>query len=105
MTNREFDAWVTRHFPQGDSACGRALDLNRETIKALRLGATKNGTPYPVGLHLALACAAWSMGIREFAGETLVIGDAVEKLSAARAPLAAAVEAIDQAVRRPTCSS
>ncbi len=64
MTNAEFDAWAARHFPGGDSAAGRALELDRETIKALRTGRTKTGAPYPVRAYIALACAALSAGLK-----------------------------------------
>lgn len=59
MTNAEFDAWAARAFPGGDSACGRALEIDRETVKALRTGRTKNGASYPVRAYIALACSAW----------------------------------------------
>ena len=68
MTNAEFDAWAARNFPDGDSACGRALGLDRETIKSLRIGATKNGAPYPVRAYIALACCAWDAGARDYDG-------------------------------------
>ncbi len=68
MTNAEFDAWAARHFPGGDSAAGRALELDRETIKALRLGLTKSGATYPVRRYVALACSAWEGGARDYDG-------------------------------------
>ena len=68
MTNAEFDAWAARAFPGGDSACGRALEIDRETVKALRTGRTKNGASYPVRAHIALACAAWDAGARCYDG-------------------------------------
>lgn len=70
MTNADFDAWAARNFPGGDSACGRALGIDRETIKALRIGETKNGAPYPVRTHIALACWAWDAGARDYEGDT-----------------------------------
>lgn len=68
MTNEQFDAWAAARFPDGDSACGRALELDRETVKALRTGATKTGAPYPVRRHIALACSAWDAGARDYDG-------------------------------------
>lgn len=100
MTNSEFDAWVTQHFPEGDSACGRALDIDRETVKALRTGKTKNGALYPVRTHMALACAAWTMGLRKYSGETVAIGEALNKLAEARPALVAALAAIDGAQKQ-----
>lgn len=67
MTNEQFQAWRKLNF-RSKSACAKALGINRETVDSLERGATRNGTPYPVSTHLALACAAWTMGIREYHG-------------------------------------
>lgn len=57
MTNKEFRAWRERHF-RSQLAAATALELHRDTIKALEEGRTKNGEPYPVRKHIALMCAA-----------------------------------------------
>ena len=64
MTNDEFRAWRERHF-RSQLAASEALELHRDTVKALETGITKKGEPYPVRRHIALACAAYENGLTE----------------------------------------
>lgn len=67
MTNAEFDAWIGRHF-RSNAAAGRAFGLNHELVKAMREGRSRKGHDTPVPTHVALACAAWTLGIRDYDG-------------------------------------
>lgn len=67
MTNEQFSAWRERHF-DSDFACARALGIDRDTVAALRTGKTRNDAAYPVRPFIALACAAWTIGLRGYEG-------------------------------------
>ena len=73
MTNSEFDEWFSRHF-RSDMAAAKALDLDRDAIASLRSGKTRRGNPRPVPAHIALACAAYTIGLREYDGGKVAIG-------------------------------
>jgi hypothetical protein len=67
MTNEQFARWRSGNFRSG-SAAARMLEMDRDTVAALETGRTRKGFDYPVPLHVALACAAWSMGLRDYRG-------------------------------------
>lgn len=73
MTNAEFAAWRAKHF-RSINACSTALGIDREAVAALEAGKTRKGNPYPVPPHIALACAAWTIGLREYRGGAVAIG-------------------------------
>ncbi len=73
MTNDQFLAWRRRHF-RSRAACARAFGLNRDTVTALEAGRTRRGSPYPVPVHVALACAAYTLGLRCYDGGAVTIG-------------------------------
>lgn len=79
MTNAEFARWRGTHF-RSRSAAARALDLNRDTIDALETGRTRKGFEYPVPRYVALACAAWSLGLRDY--QDLTVGTIIKTLGA-----------------------
>lgn len=74
MTNEQFKAWRERHF-RSRMAAGKALGIDRGAIGFLEDGVTDNGTPYPVRPHIALACAAWTIGLRDYDGGAVKIGE------------------------------
>lgn len=73
MTNAEFAAWRQRHF-RSISACARALQLDRETVTALERGQTRRGGDYPVPAYVGMACAAYTVGVRDYDGGPVMIG-------------------------------
>lgn len=73
MTNREFASWRARHF-NSRRACALALGLDPRAVGALEAGATRNGTAAPIPAHVALACAAWTIGLRDYDGGAVTIG-------------------------------
>lgn len=73
MTNKQFARWREAHF-RSRLACAEALGIDRDTVDALETGATRKGNPYPVPLHIALACAAWTMGLKKYDGGAVTIG-------------------------------
>lgn len=73
MTNEQFADWRARYF-RSRAAAARALGLDRDAIAALESGTTRNGRAYPVPAHVALACAAWQLGLRDFDGGAVAIG-------------------------------
>jgi len=73
MTNREFDEWFSRHF-RSDMACAKEMGWDRDTVAALRSGKSRKGAPYPVRRHIALACAAYTIGLREYDGGKVALG-------------------------------
>ena len=72
MTNDQFRVWRERHFRSRLEA-ERRLGIGRETLASLERGATRNGTPFPVPEYIALACAAWTMGLRDYDGGAVTI--------------------------------
>lgn len=68
MTNKEFKRWRKSQFPT-QLACAEALEWDRDKVKALETGKTRLGAPYPVRTCDALACAAWTVGLRRYHGE------------------------------------
>jgi DNA-binding XRE family transcriptional regulator len=73
MTNSQFAEWRPRFF-RSRSACAARLGIDRETVAQLETGTTRKGNPFPVPPHIALACAAWTMGLREYDGGAVKIG-------------------------------
>ena len=73
MTNEEFASWCDRHF-RSRLACSKAMGLDRDTVDSLVRGATRKGTPYPVSTTVALACAAWTLGLRDYDGGAVTLG-------------------------------
>jgi len=74
MTPEQFQAWRARHFPKSRRACAKALGLAETTILACETGRTRNGNPYDIPLTVELACAAWTMGLRDYDGGAVAIG-------------------------------
>jgi hypothetical protein len=66
MTNTQFATWVAANF-RSDRAAGQALGLDQRTVTSYRRGQS-------VPIYVALACAAYSMGLRDFDGKTLNLG-------------------------------
>lgn len=73
MTNRQFRTWREKHF-RSRRACGMALGLDRDAVEALETGKTRNGASYPVRPLIALSCAAWTLGLRDYDGGAVTIG-------------------------------
>lgn len=69
MTHREFTLWRKREFPSR-LACATAMGWGRDKVDALETGKTRGGARCSIRTADALACAAWTVGIREFHGET-----------------------------------
>lgn len=69
MTNDDFAEFVLRHWPTKSSgrpnvsAAARALDLDRETVKALCDGVTRKGMMAPVPRYVELAAKAIDAGL------------------------------------------
>lgn len=73
MTPNQFAEWRARYF-KSRRACALALGLDPRAVQALEAGRPRNGTPCPVPAHVALACAAWTIGLREYDGGAVAIG-------------------------------
>jgi hypothetical protein len=73
MTNTEFADFRQRYF-RSVAACAKAWEMDRDTVTSLETGQTRRGTEYPVPLHIALACAGWAVGVREYDGGPVMIG-------------------------------
>lgn len=73
MTNAQFATWRAKHF-RSVLACAKALEIDRETVAALEAGRTRKGHPAPVPTPVALACAAWTIGLRDYDGGVVAIG-------------------------------
>lgn len=73
MTNDEFSDWRARHF-RSVLACANAMGLDREAVSSLERGHTRIGNPYKVPAYVALACAAWTIGLRDYDGGAVMIG-------------------------------
>jgi len=73
VTNRQFKAWRERMF-RSRSACAAAFGLDRDAVTAMESGASRAGNDYPVPAHIALACAAWTLGLRGYDGGGVMIG-------------------------------
>lgn len=73
MTNKQFADWRGRHF-RSRAAAATGLGMDRDTVIALETGKSRAGKPYPVRPHVALACAAWTMGLREYDGGPVTVG-------------------------------
>lgn len=73
MTNDQFHLWRINHF-RSKAACAEALGLDRDTVAALESGRTRKGSAYPIPPHVALACAAWTMGVRAYNGGGVLLG-------------------------------
>lgn len=63
MTNKQFNAWVAAYF-RSDRAAGVALGLDQRTV-------TRYRKDQSIPIYVELACAAYSMGIREFDGMSI----------------------------------
>lgn len=75
MTNSEFKAWRERMF-RSRSACAAAFGLDREAVGSLESGSSRAGNPYSVPPAIALACAAWTIGLRDYDGGGVTIAPA-----------------------------
>jgi hypothetical protein len=75
MTNKQFAAWAGRHF-RSNMACADALQLDRDAIRALATGKTRKGNDAPIPAYVALACAAWTIGVdpATYDGKAVQIG-------------------------------
>jgi DNA-binding XRE family transcriptional regulator len=62
LTNEEFKIWREQYFASV-LAVASFLDLSQDTIDALESGTTREGAPFPVRHHIALACMAVSSGL------------------------------------------
>ncbi|MGH6892849.1 MAG: hypothetical protein ACREEP_11375 [Dongiaceae bacterium] len=68
MTGPELDAWIRLHF-SSVRACARGLGIDKETLGAYIRGHTRHyQRPAPVPTYVALACAAWAMGLKDYDG-------------------------------------
>lgn len=83
MTNQEFNAWFAKHF-RSNRACAQAMGWDVETVAAMRTGTNKRGNPRPIAQHEALACAAYTIGVREYDGGKVTVGGRKPKLSGRR---------------------
>jgi len=73
MPNTQFAAWRARHF-KSRRACAVALGFDARAVQALEDGKTRNGTRLPIPTHVALSCAAWTLGLRDYSGGAVTIG-------------------------------